>query len=66
MILQALPTNTANVIVGDSSVVNTLGSENGITLSPSQTLIVDCRDASILYIMPDNSGEGITYLLLKG
>lgn len=66
VVVQALRTNSGNVMIGGSDVDVTVGSENGLDLTPGQTAVINLQDLSILYIDADNNGEGVNYLLLKG
>jgi hypothetical protein len=66
VIVQALRSNSGNVMVGGSDVDVTVGSENGIELSAGQSETLWITDLSLLYIDADNTGEGISYSILRG
>lgn len=65
VVVQALPTNSGNVMVGGADVDVTAGSEKGIQLQPGQTVTIAVKDASIIWIDCDLTAEGVSYLLLK-
>jgi len=66
VIVQALRSNSGNVMIGGDDVDVTAGSENGIELTPGQTADINIIDLSLLWIDADNNGEGINFVLLDG
>ena len=66
VIIQALRTNTGNVMIGGADVDVTAGSENGTELITGQTMTLYTDSLSRIWIDADNTGEGINYLILKG
>lgn len=65
VMIQALSTNTGNIAVGSSDVLNTAGSEKGIELTPGQPITLSTRDLYHWFIDADMASDGIRYLLLR-
>jgi len=59
--IQALPSNTGYIAIGDSTVVATAGSERGTILSASNSVTMYVQDLYQLYLDVQTSGEGVTY-----
>ena len=56
--INALPTNTGNVYIGDSSV----SSSTGYVLDAGDTIILPIKDLSTIYVDADTAGEGISWI----
>ena len=61
IIVKALAGNTGNIYVGGSGVT----SSNGFVLAAGDTVSIDTDNLSDVYIDADNSGEGVSYLIIK-
>lgn len=59
--VQALYTNTGRIVVGDSSISLTAGSEKGTILTPGQSMTLPISKAVKVYIDAEVAGEGVTY-----
>jgi hypothetical protein len=57
----ALVTNTAQVNVGGSGVLGTLGASTGTPLLPGGSITIPVDDASKVFIDPRVSGEGVSF-----
>ena len=60
--IQALPTNTNWIAIGDSSVLCTAGSEKGTFLSAGSSVTMYIEDLYQIYLDVLTSGEGVTYV----
>ena len=56
--IQALPTNTGNVFVGNSSV----NSSNGYILGAGESIAVDINNLNLIYIDVAVNNEGVGYI----
>lgn len=61
--IQCLYANQGNVMVGDSDVDITDGSEAGVEISPGQSITLWVRELSSIYLDADNAGDGVSYIL---
>jgi hypothetical protein len=66
LIIQSLRSNSGNISIGGEDVSGTLGTENGVELSPGQTMTLFCKDVSLVWMDSDINSEGIQYLILHG
>jgi len=57
--IQALKANTGNVMVGNSDVDITDGTEDGIELEPGQTFTLWVRELTSIYLDADNNNDGV-------
>ena len=60
--IKAFPENTNTVVVGASTVVATLATRRGLSLSPGEEVEFRIDDVSKLYIDSVVSGEGVSYV----
>ena len=56
--IKALPGNTNNVYVGDSSV----SSSNGFVLDAGESIDLDLDNLATIYLDVDTNGEGVSYV----
>lgn len=56
--VKALPTNTGNVYVGDS----TVSSSSGLILQANDSASFDIDDLALVFFDVDNTGEGVSWL----
>jgi len=61
-VIQALIANTGNIMIGDSTVDITNGTEKGIELVPGQSVTLYITNTNLLYLDADNSGDGVSYI----
>lgn len=66
VIIQALETNTGYIAVGGSDVDYTPASRVGIVLAAGQSITLMVDNINRVYIDSSVSGEGVSYLPLKG
>jgi hypothetical protein len=64
VVIQALPSNTNEVVVGDSSVVAAVGTRKGLALNPGESLVLNIDQLSDVYLDVETNGEGVSYLAL--
>ena len=64
VILQALYSNGANIMVGGSDVDITDGSEKGIELVPGETMTLYVRILTPIFIDSSTSGNGVSFLIM--
>lgn len=69
--VQALPTNTGNVTVGDSAVVAGPGTQpsptaRGITLRPYDAISIDVADISDIWVDAVTANDGVTWVVGVG
>lgn len=61
--IQALPTNTGYIAIGDSTVVaNTAGSVRGLSLSASNSVTLHVEDLYQLFVDAEVSAEGVSFI----
>ena len=60
--IQSETDNTGNIIVGDSNIESVVGSERGIVLFTSQSIIIEIDNLNKVYIDSTVNGEGVAYL----
>lgn len=65
VIIQALRTNTGFIFIGGTDVLGTAGSENGISITPAQTIMIPANNLNVIYLDATVSGEGVTYIRMK-
>lgn len=63
--IQALPANTNEIVIGDSSVVASEGTRKGIALAPGDTISLNVTQLSEVFLDAETNGEGVSYLALK-
>lgn len=66
-IIQALPTNTGTIVIGDANVVAAIGTQasptlRGIQLNPADSLSFEFNDLTNVWIDSVTSGDGVTVL----
>src|SRR5690242_19354455 len=62
----ALPGNTKEVTVGDSSAKAGAGTEQGVVLLPTgQPQFIHVNDASLLWVNAQISNEGMSFLIVR-
>ncbi len=59
--IQALPTNSDNVSIGNSTTLASSGSERGIVLVPNQVATLYVQDLYALYVDAAVAAEGVTF-----
>lgn len=61
VLIQAYPANVGNVVIGDSSIVATAGSERGIVLVPGATVELRIKDLTDVYVDAANANDGVSF-----
>lgn len=61
VVVTARPANTGKIVVGDSAIVATAGSERGIVLSAGSSVSLPVDDVSKVYIDSTVNGEGVSF-----
>ena len=65
LILQALVTNTNNVVVGGSTISLVAGSEGGTVLTPLSSLPYEDGNLNQIYVDSVTTGEGVSWQVNK-
>jgi hypothetical protein len=62
VLINALPENTGNVVLGSSTVVAAAGTRRGIALVPGGSVMLRVKDLADLYVDAVVSGEGVSFV----
>lgn len=62
VLVQALPENTGNVVVGASTVVAASATRRGICLVPGQSVMLRVKDLADLYVDAVVANEGVSFV----
>ena len=62
VLVNALPENTGNVVVGSSTVVAASATRRGIALVPGSSVLLRVKDLADLYVDAVVSGEGVSFV----
>ena len=62
VLINALPENTGNVVVGASTVVASASTRRGIALVPGGSVLLRVKNLADLYVDAVVSGEGVSFV----